>query len=205
MALLLSVCKDIGGREMLILFFSVYLYMYIYIERGSYRSGHFILNLWNEPMASFINFIRNDHNCKILCVIWPFKMGVFCLQTEHCLNKKMHSLHRRCQWCYLYAPNCYYMCGHTIFTTQRYPLNNSKCRMINLISVFTGEMECLLCHQQYVQEHRRTIGEICMECKFLLQPYHVTVIFFQSSEICLNCANCLLLYMTFFATIFIRL
>ena len=23
------------------------------------------------------------------------------------------------------APKCYYMCGHTIFMTRRYPLNNS--------------------------------------------------------------------------------
>ena len=42
--------------------------------RGSYTSGHFIWNLWNEPSESFINFIRNDHESvkKILFIIWPF-------------------------------------------------------------------------------------------------------------------------------------
>ena len=39
---------------------------------GSYTSGHFIWNLWNEPLASFINFVLNDHECKILFIIWPF-------------------------------------------------------------------------------------------------------------------------------------
>ena len=41
-------------------------------NRGSYTRGHFIWNLWNEPSASFINFILNDHECKILFIIWPF-------------------------------------------------------------------------------------------------------------------------------------
>ena len=27
-----------------------------------------------ESLASFINFIWNDHECKILFIIWPFKM-----------------------------------------------------------------------------------------------------------------------------------
>ena len=35
-------------------------------NRGSYTSGHFIWNLWNEPSASFINFVWNDHKYKIL-------------------------------------------------------------------------------------------------------------------------------------------
>ena len=28
--------------------------------------GHFIWNLWNSPKACFINFVWNDHSCKIL-------------------------------------------------------------------------------------------------------------------------------------------
>ena len=44
----------------------------LYVYRGSYTSGHFVWNLWNEPLASFINFIWNDHECKVLFIIWPF-------------------------------------------------------------------------------------------------------------------------------------
>ena len=58
------------------------------INRGSYTSGHFIWNLLNEPVASFINFIWNDHECKILFIIWPFKMGFNHLQNDHYFNKK---------------------------------------------------------------------------------------------------------------------
>ena len=43
------------------------------LYRESYTSGHFIWNLWNEPTANFINFIWNDHKCKILFIVWPFK------------------------------------------------------------------------------------------------------------------------------------
>ena len=40
--------------------------------RGSYTRGHFIWNLWNKPVVSFINFVWNDHECNILFIIWPF-------------------------------------------------------------------------------------------------------------------------------------
>ena len=43
------------------------------IHRQSYTSDHFIWNLFNEPLASLINLIWNDHECKILGIIWPFK------------------------------------------------------------------------------------------------------------------------------------
>ena len=56
--------------------------------RGSYTSGHFIWNLSNDRCASFINFIWNDHECKILFIIWPFEMRFYRLQIEHYLNKK---------------------------------------------------------------------------------------------------------------------
>ena len=46
----------------------------IALNRGSSRSDHFIWNLWNKPFASFINFIWNDHECKILFIILPLKM-----------------------------------------------------------------------------------------------------------------------------------
>ena len=45
----------------------------IYEYRGSYTSDHFIWNLWNVPLASLINLIWIDHECKILFIIWPFK------------------------------------------------------------------------------------------------------------------------------------
>ena len=44
----------------------------LYIE-----DRHFIWYLWNEPSASFINFTWNDHECKILFIIWLFKMGFY--------------------------------------------------------------------------------------------------------------------------------
>ena len=43
------------------------------VNRGSYTSGPFIWKLWNEPSASFINFIWNDHSYKILFIIDPLK------------------------------------------------------------------------------------------------------------------------------------
>ena len=38
--------------------------------------GRFIWNLWNEPLVSFVNFIWNDHECKILFIIRPCKMSI---------------------------------------------------------------------------------------------------------------------------------
>ena len=51
---------------------------WVVISYEIYMSGHFIWNLWNEPSASFINFILNDHECKILFIIWPFYIGFYC-------------------------------------------------------------------------------------------------------------------------------
>ena len=45
----------------------------VYRYRGSYTSRYFIWNLGNEPSASFINFIWNDHECEILFIICFFK------------------------------------------------------------------------------------------------------------------------------------
>ena len=41
-----------------------------HINRGSYMSGHFIWNSWNEPLASFITSIWNDQEFKTLLIIW---------------------------------------------------------------------------------------------------------------------------------------
>ena len=43
---------------------------------NAYR-GSYIWNLWNKPSVSLINFIRNDHECKILFIIWLFEMGFY--------------------------------------------------------------------------------------------------------------------------------
>ena len=39
------------------------------IYRGSYTSGQFIRNLRNKPLASFINFTCNEHECMVLFII----------------------------------------------------------------------------------------------------------------------------------------
>ena len=39
-------------------------------ETESFSRGHFIWNLWDTSKARLINFIWNDHECKIL-YIWP--------------------------------------------------------------------------------------------------------------------------------------
>ena len=59
-------------------------YVYIQVQPAntrSYTSGHLIWNLCNETLASFTNFLWNDHSCKILFIIWPFKSGFYCLQN----------------------------------------------------------------------------------------------------------------------------
>ena len=82
---------------------------------GDYMNGHFMWKVWNQPLASFINFIWNDHECKILFIIQPFKMEFYRIQNEHYINKKMHCKHGHCQWRYVFLP--YYRCGPTIFMT----------------------------------------------------------------------------------------
>ena len=91
------------------------------LNRGSDTSGHFIWNLWNEPLASFINFIRNDHECKIPFIIWPLIKENLSPPNLTLVQCEKHCWHGRCH----YAPKRYFTCGHTIFMTWRYPLNNS--------------------------------------------------------------------------------
>ena len=59
------------------------------LNRGSYTSGYFIWNLCNAPLASFINFVWNDNECKILFIIWPFKKWFYRLQNNN-ISKRIH-------------------------------------------------------------------------------------------------------------------
>ena len=100
---------------------SLFFFFTFRTDRGSYTSGHFIWSLWNKILASFINFIWNDQECKILFTIWPFPTGFYCF-----LKWTLHAtLSRMSLWRYTYAPKCYVTCGHNIFMTWRYPLTNS--------------------------------------------------------------------------------
>ena len=40
-----------------------------------YTRDNYIWTLLNEALASLIKFIWNNHECKILFIIWPFKCG----------------------------------------------------------------------------------------------------------------------------------
>ena len=57
-------------------------------HRGSYTSGHFIWNLWKEASASCIHFIWNDHECKVLFIIWLLKLGYYRLKRWHYFYRK---------------------------------------------------------------------------------------------------------------------
>ena len=85
-------------------------YFSVSYNGGSYMSGHFIWNLWkNQPLVSFINFIWNDHECKILFFIHVWLLNITL---------------SRMVWCrYLPVTKCYVMCSHIIFMTCHYPLN----------------------------------------------------------------------------------
>ena len=96
----------------------------IYEKRESYTSGHFIWNLWNEPSASFNNFIWNDQECKILFIIWPFKIKFYRLQNGQYFKKKSPCWLGPCQWRYVCAPVLLHVWSYD-FMTRHYPLNNS--------------------------------------------------------------------------------
>ena len=87
------------------------------LYRGSYTSGHFIWNLWNDPWASFINFIWNDHKCKFFlsydCLKWDFiTFKVTIISIENITS-------RTASWRYAPVTKCYVTCGHMIFMTRR--------------------------------------------------------------------------------------
>ena len=74
------------------------------------KHEHAIIN-----RGSYTSIIRNDHECKILFITWPCKMGFYRLQNEHYFNERTHVNLERFQWRYVYAQKCYYTCGRTTF------------------------------------------------------------------------------------------
>ena len=68
----------------------------------------FSYEIYETRLASFIKFIRNDHSCKILFIIWSLQTGfnAYRPQNEHYFNKKTHCWHGRCEWRYIIAPKC---------------------------------------------------------------------------------------------------
>ena len=60
------------------------------IYTASHIRGHFIWDLWNEPLVSFINFIWTDHECNILFITWPFWIEVNRFLSKHDFNRKRH-------------------------------------------------------------------------------------------------------------------
>ena len=59
---------------------------------------NFLENFWNEPLVSFINFIWNDHECKILVIIRLIWNGFHNFAFKVVLNfyKKLHRCIGRC-------------------------------------------------------------------------------------------------------------
>ena len=73
------------------------------IHRGSCTSDHFIWNLLNEPLASLINLIWNNHECKILFIIQPLKCDFNTFKV--CLFQwKFALLSLTSSWRYLFLP-----------------------------------------------------------------------------------------------------
>ena len=62
---------------------------------------------------------------KILLIIWSFfKLDFIAFKVDNCSTERAW-LTWTSSWRYLFPPKCYITCGHTIFITWRYPLNNS--------------------------------------------------------------------------------
>ena len=82
------------------------------VHRGSYTSGHFIWNLWNQPLASFINFRWNrvrfclSNDC--------FKWNLIALKVDIIWLENI-MLSWLASWHYTPVTKCYVTCGHTIF------------------------------------------------------------------------------------------
>ena len=98
----------------------IYIVFHFWSIHGSFdiMSGHFIWNLWNS---------QKDPKCKILFIIWHlyrFKLDFVVFKVD-IISTENAMLSRTSLWRYMYAPKCYVTCGHTIFMTWRYPLNNS--------------------------------------------------------------------------------
>ena len=80
---------------------------------GYYKSGHIIWNLSNEPSASLINFIWNDHSCNILFIIWHLKKHFIAFKVD-IISTKYALLSRMSPWRYLFPRKCYVTRVHNI-------------------------------------------------------------------------------------------
>ena len=77
-----------------------------------YIEDHFIWKL-NEPSASLINFIWNDHSCKILFIIWPFQYDFIAFKVCSFQWKKLHYCHRHRHYITCFHQKCYVTCGYS--------------------------------------------------------------------------------------------
>ena len=77
----------------------------ITIYRGSYTSGHFIWNLWNEPSTTSVRFCLS-----YICFKWEFiDLKVEIISTGNI------TLSRTASWRYATVTKCYVTSGHTIW------------------------------------------------------------------------------------------
>ena len=76
------------------------------------------INVWNfnETLTNdVVSLEQPGPECNIQFIIWSFKSVFYYLQKGQYFNEKTHCWHGHCQWHYIYAPKCYYTCGHKIF------------------------------------------------------------------------------------------
>ena len=65
-------------------------------------------------MTTTVRFCLSYDRFKLNLI--AFKVNIISIENP--------TLSRTTLWRYMYAPKCYVTCGHTIFMTWRYPLNN---------------------------------------------------------------------------------
>ena len=85
-----------------------------------------ILHEWSFHMKFIKRAVGMTTSVRFCLSYDPLKKGLYHFQKKHYYIKKTHCWHGRCQWHYAFAPKCYYTCGHMIFMTRCYPLNNRK-------------------------------------------------------------------------------
>ena len=81
------------------------------------------INVWNfnETLTNdVVSLEQPGPECNIQFIIWSFKSVFYYLQKGQYFNEKTHCWHGHCQWHYIYAPKCYYTCGHKIFISWRW-------------------------------------------------------------------------------------
>ena len=61
-----------------------------YLEKVHTRIKNifFLNNDWNRGSYTSGHFIWNDHECKILFIIWPFESGFYRISSGHYVNRK---------------------------------------------------------------------------------------------------------------------